>query len=308
MKKFLIPMLIATTTAAPLMATVSCAPKKAESFINDSWKTVCYYAKKGLDKLHKAYEADCNANTDFPGTLIGLERKVTINGLEHTVKVVGEEQDYLDEKHEKPVTLTFQFTNLISGTNKKLLSTFWQGGDQQINAHYWNSTLNDALNSTEDVEWRDGDKGHLVDEKHSVYEMIKDGNKDLAKNIKSVDKVVNVDPSESINWIQMNHATKLFCPTIANYYQNDKLPTSYQHLAEGKQYQYYEKKLKDKSAFDANSILLYSDLAQQQSNYWLTSPKIGDRDQIYCIGLSQHGAVINQGCSHQYPVAPCFCI
>lgn len=54
---------------------------------------------------------------------MGKKRTVTLNNVTHKVKVVGVEQDYLDEEHENPVALTFQFDNAVSNESGTGLTT-----------------------------------------------------------------------------------------------------------------------------------------------------------------------------------------
>lgn len=100
-----------------LTTMVSCKndeeQEEVNAFVTDSWSTVVENANQGLDHLKQHYEIN---------SFIGLERTVTIYGVEHKVRVIGENEDYLADAEgkpdtTKPVALTFQFANIVSGRN-----------------------------------------------------------------------------------------------------------------------------------------------------------------------------------------------
>ncbi|MBQ0045687.1 MAG: hypothetical protein KBS35_02250, partial [Mycoplasma sp.] len=84
------------------------------NFSTDDWSKIVELSKQGLDSLKQHYNVE---------SFVGLQRKVTINGLEHTVKVIGENEDFkcktdehgfIEPDYKKPVALTFQFDNVVS--------------------------------------------------------------------------------------------------------------------------------------------------------------------------------------------------
>ncbi len=109
--KILVPILgLPLVLGAGLTTLVGCNKGKEDKFKTDDWQTVVEHANKGLNDLKAYYGLD---------SFVGLERTIKINGIEHKVRVIGENEDYLageDDKPQldKPVALTFQFDNIIS--------------------------------------------------------------------------------------------------------------------------------------------------------------------------------------------------
>ena len=93
-------------------------------FSSDSWSNVINYADQGLEKLHEVYAIDCDKNTEFPGTLIGLVRKTELFGVSHRVRVIDEAHDDLvidGNDGENKATLTFEFVDLVTYSNGTLV-------------------------------------------------------------------------------------------------------------------------------------------------------------------------------------------
>lgn len=244
MKKslLLIPSLVATASM-PLIGLAGCSKKDpvAKDFSTDSWSTVCFYANQGIDKLHEVYAKDCKNNNFMPGTLIGLERTATLNGEKHQVMVIDEKADTYDKDgSDTPVALTFQFRNLISGGEQeykgKKMALFinWTDKRSEGAGNYWNSALNNALNGTDTdakpVKWQNENES-FSDVHTSVFQMIEKGESALADNIKLVKRTVATftekDPDfQNPKWTTTPGETKLFCPTISNYFSPKGLADS----------------------------------------------------------------------------------
>lgn len=325
MKKILIPTLLAAAIS-PLAMSVSCTKgPQTDSFATDPWSTICYYANKGLKKLHKAYQDECDANELFPGTLIGLERTVTLNNIEHKVMVIGEDQDTYDDQK---ASLTFQFTNLISRESDSTYLTIEWNKDVPVNYNYWTSTLNNALNG-HDVVWNNDDTNKL-----SVLEMITNGNNDdLAQNIKNVNHSVNVYNEAATSYEISTKPTKLFIPSLANYlspkgiddtddeYISDELNGKY--CQEGQQYQYYANRIGNnpimykgedhRRHINHFDCLLFKDCAQSyyanlaSKDFWIASPYLNLSISSWYVdndgSMSLTGIV-----DLARAIVPCFCI
>lgn len=220
-------------------------------FTSDSWDTVCWWANAGLDALHTAYAEDCKANKFEPGTLIGLERKVTVNGLEHKVLVVDENADtYSNDGVTTPAALTFQFQNLISAGEssssngplaKSGLRINWgPEGSGQGSGAYWESILHHALNGTDSVPvlWKDimDTPVEAKEDQISVYQMIQreDTNGNLANQIKQVKRAVcTYDSRDGHNnplWKTTYGTMRLFLPTISNYFSIWGIMTTHEEV------------------------------------------------------------------------------
>jgi len=79
---------------------------EASNFSTDSWATVINNATS-LDNLKKVYKLESTE------TFVGKTRTVTIDDVDYTVKVIGEDHDILTDDTSKKAVLTFQFENLV---------------------------------------------------------------------------------------------------------------------------------------------------------------------------------------------------
>lgn len=113
--KFLVPVLGLPVLLGTGTTLVSCNKNK-NSFVTDPWAVVVFHANRGLEHLKEWYGLD---------SFIGLERTIKVYGIEHKVKVVGENEDYIvDETNNKPLlsrpaALTFQFSNVLTAINER---------------------------------------------------------------------------------------------------------------------------------------------------------------------------------------------
>ncbi|XQP55337.1 MAG: InlB B-repeat-containing protein [Mycoplasmoidaceae bacterium] len=304
----------------------------------DSWETVCYYANLGIDALKNAYGKE-------PEEFIGLTRTINLNGYDHKVRVVGINQDYTDKDSTKPVTLTFQFESVVSGQDRGIgLEIEWNS--EASNQNYWESTLENALNSEDnDVAWYASSQEST--EHRSVQTIIKDENKLLMNNIKSVYRGVNVY-DETIEQSPQYHSVykpvKIFIPTFSNLFSTIGINTSEVivgddaqakkdlYCQEGqlgdvdRQYQYYAQpdpeqqnetfKYINDHTLDVSS--LYECLCRKDCfstpaarEYWLSSPTFPTSQYPDCSWyVSGDGGVYAIAAVNQTKkcVAPCFCI
>lgn len=328
--KLLSPILGIATLASASTATIACAYKAkapvANSFEEDPWSTVAYYANKGLDALCKAYS--CKAEN-----FIGKQRKITLNGCEHKVIVIGTNQDQYKSKGKTyNAALTFQFDNLVSAKNEDAsisLHVPWTSSSTDGNKNYWDTFLEIALNSTtNNVTW-----WNYSSEKRSVYTMLKDSDpKNLwTKNIKHVSRSVCVYKNDE--WSPETHEVNIFVPTISNIYSesgitntDDTYFSEYAEkiLSEGqpnitnKQYAYYalpgnvgEINAKTNVPVDC---LRKKGIDGYYGYYWFATPafKCLSTEFTQAFSLtenSSHGYTnIISTASSNTAVCPCFCL
>ena len=101
------------------------------SFENDSWSTVIENANQGISHLHEVYKKDCGSNIKYPGSLVGLEKEITINGITHKVRVIDEAYDTLTDSTGK-ATLTFEFSTLISDSTGIAIFKKWSDDNNNV--------------------------------------------------------------------------------------------------------------------------------------------------------------------------------
>lgn len=309
-------------------------------FVTDDWDVVTWWANMGIDALHTVYKTECENNELYYGTLIGLQRKVILNSVPHNVIVVGEEQD-IDENGKK-VSLTFQFTNFVSGSDGAM-ATEWErydGYEQPNNHNYWKSNLENTLNSEKnDVIWDNYDS-----EKQSVYSMIKneERNKGLATNIKVVSRVVNTKLDS--DWVPTQKNTKLFCPTLSNFFSDEGIDETddiiiqtadikklYEQEGQphilginSSQYKYYahDNNIGDEPIFKNGpkhfECLKLSPASNQNNDYvttyyWISTPTIYNSDETAVWNVDPDGSMSNPvlgsfTLTMGTCIAPCFCI
>ena len=111
MKKHIVlmPIFCLPLMGANLTTLVSCKDNEENkpTFENDSWSNVALYADQGLEALKKHYGLE---------TFIGLERTVNVFGVDHKVRVIGEDEDIINSEITslKRASLTFQFSTILS--------------------------------------------------------------------------------------------------------------------------------------------------------------------------------------------------
>ncbi|MCQ2795293.1 MAG: DUF6273 domain-containing protein [Bacilli bacterium] len=125
------------------------------------------YCSNGVDG-QQAVESDINGNEVY----------VKVNGLMHGVRLIGVDID--KDASGNTIHSTFDFANLITGSDGNAIQTAWDNsdGDQTKNFDYRKSTLNAFLNGTPDG-----------DIQGTVLEMLPEG---LRNKIKPANKLVGV--------------------------------------------------------------------------------------------------------------------
>lgn len=253
------------------------------NFETDSWDTVCHYANQGFESLSEAYHL---TKEQF----LNKKRKIVINGLEHEVRVIGVEEDYMDVDHKQPAALTFQFNNVITATDY----TLWTYWDQDIgkDEDYWSSTIVKNLESDKDVTWYiNNGYGRFIRSsiKNSVLKMMPN---DVSSNIKPVYRTVIVKHDGGYDLV--TNAAKVFLLSYNNLTGNETDP----HDKEGLQYSWFVN-------HHDNADFMIKNVYQEASYYWLSSPSI-----IYPVvgRVTTEGNISSDNPSAHYPTAPCFCI
>lgn len=329
MKKLNILITILPTICIPLISTTSCNKQedKINPFCTDSWETICSYINEGgIEKLCEVY--NCSPN-DF----VGLTRIVKLNGFDHKVMVVGVNQDYTEYnpvsgEFSNPVTLTFQFTNLITQEDVQLgdpqpgnyLKSFWSlfspcppfDDPRVCNSNYWSGELSSFISN-------------------NVYEMIKNGGNDnLHENIKSVYHSINIASQRGSDWHTQPTQTKLFPLNLSNIFSKigmektnkEIMPSDKVSLyqAEGEQYLYYKdrNRIGDNYIVDDNWNWNFFDCLKFQDckgkgnfgddsiGIWLASPYVLDTNSVW--RFAKDGRMSFDGSGTQHAILPCFCV
>ncbi len=328
------------------------APDRVD-FATCNWKVVTDACKDLEDKKITENEF-CkkfkfgNVSAARISDFIGKVKNITLNGQPHYVKVVGIEEDFMGTNHTNPVVFTFQFDNLISrASDGMFLQVKWQA-DAQSNAdnhYYWNSTLFNALNDDTEAEitWEND-----PDEKQSVYEMIKEGEPTLGDSIKSVYRGVNTYNGTEVDvpFELTTQQTKLFCPTLSNFFSDEGILKSAitnagtgqkaMYSAEGQphevgvlaQYSFYKEIIEDApfvvesdddrkwtqfeclKLFDSANYSKKPDVGSYW--YWITSPNIYNKwysaNSWFVRSTADIGKEDQHAVNHPGAIAPCFCI
>lgn len=315
MKRY--PLFITSLTAAtslPLFVTTGCScfpptpptpptpEPEVQDFSTDPWDTVCYYANKGLDKLCMAY--NCK-----PNELIGKTRTITVNDQEHTVMVIGTNEDiYKVEGANYLSALTFQFKTPLKDNKGQVITTLWNNKDE---SKYWSSTIHSFLNNDKE------------DETKSVYEMIKESNSWAEQCIRPTVRQVN--EQDGINWKINWGDEKIFLPCLSDLFSIAGLQATddavinaadvaqyYYENIRASQYSFYKNKIKDgyvAKQNDSGDIIYkqYPDLKFNQ-DYWIVSPYLSIGSYSWHVtndGYVHYDAFISQTTK---AIAPCFCI
>lgn len=309
--KFFVPILgLPLVLGTGLTTLVSCKDKNdsVNAFENDSWTTIVFFANRGLDALKNHYGLD---------SFVGLERTVKIYGVEHKVRVVGENEDYLADNEgkpdiTKPVALTFQFANIVSGLNDEgtimplplpfdtttYLFSYWGG-----------SAVRKFLRG----------EGYYKD--YSFYDELK---QQLGNN--AIKEVVKY--SMLMNDLAKPGIETLFLPGITDIFNVEQ---TYEYvdedfigeatLVEGEEIQYHEPYSYYRNAIDQDDeqaprnrqrVLALTDADGFYEPYWLRTSCVNEigteEDPTKTLSISADGKWNRTTSATQLHIAPIFCI
>lgn len=232
-------------TGATLVQTT---PIQAEAnFETDSWTNVITYAKKGLKALQNHYGIQ---------NFVGLQRSIHVNGIGHTVRVIGQEQD-VNEKGKK-MPLTFEFTTAISHGKS---SDLYLGGSPlliklksyspSLHYGYLESSIDNALNDDEFNDWYAHPRFSDVQKTDLHFGVLRMIEPEVAAAIEPIQRqYFTTDFNSNVTW--ETKYCKLCTPCLHNYLSIYKIfkdyadtPTYIRELMvqEGFQYQYYAQTL-----------------------------------------------------------------
>lgn len=334
--KLLLSSLAIPVTALGFIPLVSCNSTQTPNFSTDSWFTVVDLCNQGLGVLKDHYKIQ---------SFVGLERKIIINGLAHTVKVIGENEDFqctentegeIVPDYHKPVALTFQFDTVISTFDED------EGEIIPVEIPFCNINEETGMPIT---SWKwSRVKDYLNNDEYSVNDdqpFIQQLTNQLGpRAIKEVCKTsFNTRKSENLTYDDEttleSSAEKVFIPSLGDIYTGeDNFPTipddwDWEHndyLSEsnlgqdGKThaYSYYHNILSDKFAY-SNPIksLVLTDYTGLSQDYWLRSGILNDID-VETLEVDQWSMTVWGDCcaggdmptpiQSELALAPIFCI
>jgi len=260
---------------------------------------------------------------------IGTTREVTVNGVVHTVRLIGIDKDTIYGTSDKAHT-TWEFVNLISDSNGYSLATFWKNTNNTSSANfdYLNSDIRKAIDGqgSGTANWfeKSATTWSTTYANKSVLDMLPS---DLVSKLKTVSKIVNEKTSGS--WVETTYSTNLFLLSplemgYSNQYAETTV-TTYDYYV-GKTEQTDASRIKqqikgtDGALTDSttvtsgaytgtkNSYAGYnSATAGQGGVYWLRSPSTDYTNyawRVYNRGSVNYDYVYNIA----YGVSPCFCL
>ncbi|MCQ2792217.1 MAG: InlB B-repeat-containing protein [Bacilli bacterium] len=228
---------------------------------------------------------------------IGDTKKVTLNGLEHLVRIIDFDKD--KDSRGNPVGITFEFATLISKDEGEAITTLWNcdQGDKSTNYNYPESTLNIFLNDTGDP--------------NSVINMLPSDptNKDLKEVIKEVNKNVGInevggeyDPS---NYIAKPYKTKLFPLAYVEFTSNivweeENIPGEGNDDEIEPRYQFYKHEIaKNRIKKAVNGVAEY---------YFTRSPSLDGSDLFFRVDNVGDIRFDYNVYDLYFAIAPAFCV
>lgn len=259
--------------------TIKIATTKAVDFEKDAWATFMYHVSRKLDHLKEAYPdewARADASTGKKAnSFVGSIRKLKMNDLEYTVRVIGENHDVLYDKPTENATLTFEFTQVISSKDEK--------GKISAKTFTWSNVRDYKSNFSSKVE-----------------ELFKDLPSFIQKKIKSVKKsyaYTNVTyPDTESDFVKKEASFKLFLlsssETVGTYFTNL-----------GARYSWY-------SSASAQ-MRIKKDLSGNATNYWTRTPSeklFPMPPEAYYITKTGSIDYTKYMQTSSYPIAPAFCL
>lgn len=318
--KFVAPILgLPMVLGAGLSMMVSCKNTKTNKFETDTWSNVVTHANQGLAHLKQYYGLN---------SFVGLERKIKIYGVEHTVRVVGENEDYLADSDgkaqlDKPVALTFQFADIVSSKDESSgdIYPLTMRYSERSGFSYWGaSDVNKFLTGT--GIWQDDPRALIAQLKQQLGD----------NAIKTVSKFSMFMDSSDPFWQALPNSETVFLPSIAEIYNYGQVVACVGECfrLEGQlarepgvepvyrePYSYYRQIIDQNDKYAARKTRLHKELTLATPNgyyepYWLRSSCVEDFDpeenMCYALSILYDGRwekIVN---TDRQGVAPIFCI
>jgi len=258
---------------------------------------------------------------------IGTTREVEVNGVTHTVRLIGVDHDNLADGSGKAHT-TWQFTNILSDSNGYSLATFWKDTNSTSTANYdfTNSDIRKALDGegTGTAKWfvKSETTWSSTYSGKSVLDMLPTS---LVSKLKSVSKQIATTSSYTVG----TYDTKLFIPS---YREMTATGSSQYVKEEGTTYSYWashdtdnDRIIKQIKGTDgaltsyttvtsgsySESKYSYAGYNNSTSGYggyiWLRSPYTDGTSGAWSVGGG--GSLYSSGVfGGARGVAPCFCL
>lgn len=297
--KFLVPILgLPMLMGISLNTMVSCG-KDVHSFEADPWTAVVSHANQGLSHLKEWYGLD---------SFIGLEKTINIYGLEHKVRVIGENEDYLADSQgkpqlDKPVALTFQFSNIVSiKTDDGIISPVVLYFNDGEFANWSNSEIRAFINGEDE-------RYESLSIRHELQQQLGDN------AIKSIAKSTMFQPD-----VYIYESETVFLPSITDIFnvkQTKYINNSF--IGEAKlnddvyrePYSYYRQAIdqNDQSAPRyRHRVLAMSDLGGFYEPYWLRTSCVDEWAEKQSLSVSWDGIWNRSQNADVLSIAPIFCI
>ncbi len=250
------------------------------------------YCSNGVDG-QQAVEADID----------GSEVYVKVNGLMHGVRLIGVDVD--KDADGATIHSTFDFANLITDTDGKMIKTAWddKDDDETKNYDYRKSTLNTFLNGTPDG-----------DIEGTVLEMLPEG---LRNRIKPANKLVGVsiDSGETYTATAFDPSNNMPYPKLfpLAHDEVDYYDYSSEYVVDGEDSGngFYE-------LFNSTQFTHYTTKSpvgnDNPQNYWLRSPSTSNekwhllKRSFYITGVGYTSFAGTHVYDNYTAVAPAFCI
>lgn len=272
----------------------------------------------------------------------GITHPLKVNGLNHTVRLIGTKED--KDKVANDISTTWEFANLISDDNGCSLATQWNDTNEiTSNYNYLNSSVRYALNKKtgeggcDHILWAQKEatawSTNPLYKNKSVLDMLGAENDGFVDALKTPSKNININYGNT--WEEKTVEDELFLLSPAemgrtghadeeattatySYYNGATNPNRVKKQVNNEES--YNPSSGDKPTISyvpesgqvytgsVNNCAGYNKTeAKYGGNSWLRSPRTNYDNNSWGVGLS--GLISNVPvCSTAYPVAPAFCI
>lgn len=289
-------------------------------FENDTWENVIKTSDKGFDELKKTYGVE---------SFIGLTRTVDVNGIAHTVRVIGENVDSYGSGD--TAALTYQFEDVISDKNGDVLRAEYNQNKWQFDYIESQNGINKMLNGPADETIKWYEKGQSTPSESYTQPLIQMIDQNVANAIKSINKKQLTNNKGTEGWSAKDFTPKLFLPSLSSIFSQKGIEkTNYPaftdknkelYKSETKRYAFFDNGKWDFTSIGDGEIGLYgtsctpyekllrTDVSGNESDYWIATPNL-DLTYPNAWYYSTTGLGFQSGSSVTTPkaICPCFCI